>query len=126
MKFIITFVVAVLGFVLSSPVFAADMENMDMGSMNMGNMNMGSMTEKKTVATETATGATNDASLEAVEVGNKICPVSGEKIVMGKEAKFEYNGKIYNLCCPMCEKDFKKDPEKYIKKVDEEMKAMTK
>lgn len=51
---------------------------------------------------------------KTVEVGNKICPISGEKIVMGKEGKVEHNGKTYNLCCQMCEKDFKKDPQKYI------------
>ena len=52
-----------------------------------------------------------------MEVGNKICPISGEKIKEGKEFKVEYNGKIYNLCCSMCEKDFKKDPEAAIKKL---------
>ena len=52
-----------------------------------------------------------------VEVGNKICPISGEKIIEGKESKIEYNGKIYNFCCSMCEKDFKKDPEAAIKKL---------
>lgn len=62
-----------------------------------------------------------EATMKAVEVGNKICPVGGEKIEEGKASKFEYNGKIYNLCCAMCEKDFKKDPAKYIKKVEEEM-----
>ncbi|MBP9854801.1 MAG: TRASH domain-containing protein [Candidatus Omnitrophica bacterium] len=60
---------------------------------------------------------------QAVEVGNKICPVGGEKVgEMGEAIKHEYNGKIYNLCCPMCIKDFKKDPEKYSKIADEEVK----
>jgi YHS domain-containing protein len=59
---------------------------------------------------------------KAVEVGNKICPVSGEKVgQMGEIVKYEYNGKIYNLCCEMCLKDFKKDPEKYSKIAEEEM-----
>lgn len=61
------------------------------------------------------------SSKDAVEVGNKICPVSGDKVpapgekgTMGdKPVKVEYKGKIYNLCCPMCVKDFKKNPEKY-------------
>ena len=61
------------------------------------------------------------ASKDAVEVGNKICPISGDKVpapgekgTMGAEpVKVEYKGKIYNLCCPMCIKDFKKNPEKY-------------
>ena len=64
-----------------------------------------------------------------VEVGNKICPVSGDKVpapgekgTMGAEpVKYEYNGKIYNLCCPMCVKDFKKDPEKYSAIADKEV-----
>ena len=59
-----------------------------------------------------------------VEVGNKFCPVSKEKVgEMGEGVKFEYNGKIYNLCCPMCKKDFAKDPEKYSKIAEEEAAA---
>jgi len=58
----------------------------------------------------------------AVEVGNKICPVSGEKIDEKMKATYEYNGKIYNFCCPMCIDEFKKDPGKYIKKIEEEKK----
>lgn|SRR3989338_4190771 len=56
----------------------------------------------------------------AVEVGNKICPVSGEKIgTMGEAVHYEHEGKVYNFCCPMCVKDFKKDPQKYIKILEE-------
>lgn len=71
----------------------------------------------------------SEEGTKAVEVGNKICPVSGDKILasgekgaMGETVKYEYNGKIYNLCCKMCVKDFKKDPEKYSKIVEEEAK----
>ena len=57
------------------------------------------------------------------EVGNKICPVSGEEVgTMGEVVKYEHKGKVYNFCCKMCVKDFKKDPQKFIKKVEEEMK----
>ncbi len=73
------------------------------------------------------TGA-SDAAVETIpsegttEVGNMICPVSGEKVgEMGEAVKYEYNGKIYNLCCPMCKKDFDKDPEKFSKKVEDQM-----
>ena len=60
-----------------------------------------------------------DSALE--EVGNPICPVSGEKVGgMGEIVKYEYNGKVYNLCCPMCKKDFDKDPEKFSKKAEEQ------
>lgn len=63
-----------------------------------------------------------------LEVGNKICPVSGDQIpargedsAMGEPAQYEYDGKIYNLCCSMCESDFKKDPERYSNIAEEEI-----
>ncbi len=86
----------------------------------------------KTIAqTETGTQtqtekATEAVPKEAVNVGNKICPVSGEKIVEKMKAAYEYEGKIYNFCCPMCIDEFKKDPQKYIKKVGEELKTESK
>ncbi len=65
-------------------------------------------------------------AIKSVEVGNQFCPVSGDKIEMngemGNPGKFEYHGKIYNLCCPMCAKDFKKDPKKYSKIAEKEVK----
>jgi len=67
-----------------------------------------------------------DASKEAVNVGNKICPVSGEKINEKFKATYEYKGKIYNFCCAMCIDAFRNDPEKYIKKVEEELKTQSK
>ena len=59
---------------------------------------------------------------KAVAVGNKVCPVLNEKIDEKLKATYEYKGKIYNFCCPACIDEFKKDPGKYIKKVDEELK----
>ena len=59
---------------------------------------------------------------KAVAVGNKVCPVLNEKIDERNKATYEYEGKIYNFCCAMCIDKFKKDPEKYIKKVNEELK----
>ena len=49
----------------------------------------------------------------AEDVGNKFCPVSGEKIVESM--------KIYNFCCPMCIDDFKRNPEKYAAKAEQEV-----
>ncbi len=60
-------------------------------------------------------------SAKAVNAGNKICPVTGEKI--DGKTTYEYQGKIYNFCCPACIDEFKKDPDKYIKKVEEELKS---
>lgn len=63
------------------------------------------------------------AAENVVESGNTICPVSGEEIVKGEEIKYEYKGVNYNLCCKMCIKDFEKDPEKYIGKIEEQEEA---
>ena len=76
-----------------------------------------------------ATVVKEGVSTKAVEVGNKTCPVSGDKIpapgekgTMGDNpVKIEYKGKIYNLCCPMCVKDFKKNPKKYSAIADKEV-----
>lgn len=62
----------------------------------------------------------------AVEFGNTICPVSGEEIKEDEVIKYEYDGVIYNLCCKICLKDFKKDPEKYIKKLEAQREAAEK
>ena len=71
------------------------------------------------------TNATTQASpqtKEVTNVGNKICPVSGEKINEKLKATYEYKGKIYNFCCAFCIDEFEKDPQKYIQKVEEELK----
>ena len=88
-----------------------------------------SMQQNKQMGTMMSDQKETTTLSKAVEVGNKICPVSGDKVpvpgekgAMGDEpVKYEYNGKIYNLCCPMCVKDFKKNPEKYSKIADDEV-----
>jgi len=60
------------------------------------------------------------------DVGNRICPVTGEKIDENTKTTYEYEGKIYNFCCSMCIDTFKADPQKYIKKVEEELQAQNK
>ena len=34
---------------------------------------------------------------------------------MGKPYVFTYEGQEVKLCCPMCKKDFDKEPAKYLK-----------
>ncbi len=58
------------------------------------------------------------AAENSVNIGNKICSVSGEKILEKAKATYEYKGKVYNFCCASCIDDFKKDPDKYVKKVE--------
>lgn len=79
------------------------------------------------VKQEQAADATTAATAkEAVNVGNKICPVSGDKIKEETKATYEYEGRIYNFCCPQCIEEFKKEPQKYIKKVEEELQGRLK
>ncbi len=71
-------------------------------------------------AEDKTTGTAADQT-DVKKIGNKICPVSGEKVgQMGDIVTIEYKGKIYNLCCEMCKKDFNKDPDKYTQKAEEE------
>ena len=63
---------------------------------------------------------TQDEQEGLIDIGNKICPVSGEEINEDIKATYEYEGKIYNFCCAMCIDAFKADPEQYIKKIEEE------
>ena len=63
---------------------------------------------------------------QPIEVGNKICPVSGEEIGKSGMAPHQvvYKGKVYHLCCSMCEEEFNKDPEKYSKIAEDEVKSI--
>lgn len=45
----------------------------------------------------------------------KICPIMGKPIK--KDVFVEYEGKKVYFCCPGCEGEFEKDPEKYISKL---------
>ncbi len=60
-------------------------------------------------------------SNEPLNAGNKVCPVMNTKINEKTKVTYEYEGKIYNFCCLACVEAFKKDPAKYIKKVEEEL-----
>ncbi|MCX5683776.1 MAG: YHS domain-containing protein [Planctomycetota bacterium] len=65
-------------------------------------------------------GKTGAAS-GTTEIAQKLCPVTGDPI--SKDIFVDYNGRRIYFCCNMCPAEFKKDPEKYIKKMDEQMKA---
>jgi YHS domain-containing protein len=50
----------------------------------------------------------------------KTCVVSGDKLgEMGDPFVYAYEGREIKFCCKGCLKDFKKDPAKYIKIIDE-------
>jgi YHS domain-containing protein len=56
------------------------------------------------------------------QANNDICPVMGGKIDFKSPSyvTYEYNGTVYNFCCDGCIDEFQKDPEKYIKKLEEQ------
>ena len=50
----------------------------------------------------------------------KTCIVSGDKLgEMGEPYVYEYKGREIKFCCKGCLKDFNKEPDKYIKKIEE-------
>lgn len=60
-----------------------------------------------------------DAAPKKKEVKEQtICPVTGEPI--DKKVFTDYKGKRIFFCCADCIKEFKKDPEKYMKKLYED------
>jgi YHS domain-containing protein len=54
-------------------------------------------------------------------IAQKICPVMGNPI--DPKIFADHKGRRIYFCCEMCPPRFKEDPEKYIKIVDEELKA---
>jgi YHS domain-containing protein len=61
-----------------------------------------------------------DKKAETKEYPLKTCVVSDEKLgSMGKPYVIKHEGREVQFCCKGCEKDFKKEPAKYLKKIDE-------
>jgi YHS domain-containing protein len=66
-------------------------------------------------------GLADDAKPKLKPYTLKTCIVSGDKLgEMGDPYVFEYQGREIKFCCKSCVKDFKKEPAKYIKKIEEE------
>lgn len=113
---------------LAVAAFIAGISGFSYAEMSCGDMDSGHNQNQQVAQSHpehgqgSADAAEQAVSKEVINVGNKICPVSGEKV--GEEgmkpATYEYKGKIYNFCCTDCVEKFKKDPEKYIKKIEEE------
>lgn len=56
-----------------------------------------------------------DAAAAATETEQTVCPVMEGKI--NKDLFTEYKGKKVYFCCPGCEAEFNKNPEKYLSKL---------
>jgi YHS domain-containing protein len=65
-----------------------------------------------------AAGDTNTVKLKPYTL--KTCVVSGDKLgEMGAPFAYTYEGREIKFCCKGCVKDFKKEPAKYIKLIEE-------
>jgi len=54
----------------------------------------------------------------------KTCVVSGEELgKMGEPKRIVYEGQEIKFCCPDCEKEFRKEPAKFLKKIEEARKG---
>ncbi len=60
------------------------------------------------------------AKPEAEVIAQKTCPVMGGAIK--KDIFVDYSGRRIYFCCNGCPETFKKDPEKYLKIVDKQLK----
>lgn len=58
------------------------------------------------------------STVEEVTKAQTTCPLMGNPI--NKDLYADHEGKRVYFCCKMCTPEFKKDPEKYIKKLEDE------
>jgi len=65
-----------------------------------------------------AEGVTEPAPKTAAGKAQTMCPVMGGKI--DKAVYFDHAGKRVYFCCAGCPAQFKEDPEKYVKKMEDE------
>ena len=61
------------------------------------------------------------AGAAAAAIAQKTCPVTGDPI--DPKVYIDYNERRVYFCCSACETTFKKDPAKYLKIVDDQIKA---
>ncbi|HSH92548.1 MAG TPA: TRASH domain-containing protein [Roseimicrobium sp.] len=80
------------------------------------NLSLGLVASALTYFAASAVGA---EAAKAKPYTLKICAVSDEALGgMGDPYVFTYQGREIKLCCKSCEKDFKKEPAKFIKKIE--------
>lgn len=63
--------------------------------------------------------AAKGSTVKKATADEVICPVMGTKMTKDKAySTQQYKGETYYLCCKACDKAFKKDPAKYISKIE--------
>jgi len=74
--------------------------------------------DHNTAATKTPDGVAAAVELNAKPYPLKTCVVSGEELgKMGEPFRLVHKGQEIKLCCKGCEKDFNKEPEKFLQKI---------
>jgi YHS domain-containing protein len=77
--------------------------------------------EPQTAPAPAKSGSSGAAADAKVAITQKVCPVMGGEI--DPTIYVDYNERRIYFCCAMCPPKFKKDPEKYLKIVDDQLKA---
>jgi len=65
------------------------------------------------------TGGAECEDCAQVDVGNTKCAVMGDDVGDSK-VTVSYNGYTYHMCCEDCVETFKKEPSKYVAKIQAE------
>ena len=60
-------------------------------------------------------------STSTEQIAQKTCPVMGGAI--NEDIYLDYEGRRVYFCCPACVEAFKKEPEKYLGKLDEQLES---
>ena len=115
MKYFILVVISLAAFNLTAWGCAGEKKKDDhAGHDHDGKKCMAGTEAAKPAATET----------EVVTYPLDVCVVSGQKLgSMGDPVVLIHKGREVKLCCAGCKGAFEKDPEKYLAKVDEAVKA---
>jgi YHS domain-containing protein len=74
----------------------------------------GNNNKQETPATTTAPATQAAAAAKPI---NKNCAVEQDNPIDAKGGTYVYKGQTIGFCCPDCIKEFKKDPEKYMKTI---------
>jgi YHS domain-containing protein len=75
-----------------------------------------------TVVACVALGLLAGCAKPVTETGQKICPVMSKEVNV--KIFSEYQGRKIYFCCEDCKAEFAKNPKKYVKIVDAELKAI--
>ncbi len=75
--------------------------------------------EEATPTEEAVAADPGDAAGVQVATWNKFCPIRGGK-VSAEAPTVEYKGKVIGFCCPGCDENFMKDPDKFVKNLSED------